>query len=531
MPRDPLRIAVFRLEQISPLLDPHLAPAERHRLVLAAARTPVQWPSGRHAPVPASTLYRWLARYRSARTLEALLSRPRPASRKAPVIPREWVLFALALLEEEPARSLYILGRKLEAKFNLPRLPARSSLHRALRREGRYAELRRRARGERRLRVRFEAHRPHQIWQADAKGKFWVHFADGSSAQISVLSLLDDATRVIVRGLVVVEETAAAAIATFRQAVARYGAPDALYADRGSAYDSYVFRKGIALVGVHRIGTRPRNAPAHGKIEAYHRALKRWFVKELKHQVVRDLAHLQELFDAWLDRIYHTHRHSALGMTPRQAMGDARSEHPVSLARLRQAFLIERILTAHPKDGTVRVAGTFFRVPTRLVVGARKVKVLVDPEAPRLPYIETAPGRLEALPPAVRKTGPTPGAHDVTAGEEPAGSLTPLLEQYRGRTLPLAQPGFGLPEIYAAFARELGRPVPATEGEAATVAEWLARLGPFAGRAFHAALARVRKRLGAGRPLTQILRALGREVRPAAPPRRRRGSSSGKESS
>ncbi|MBI3268743.1 MAG: DDE-type integrase/transposase/recombinase, partial [Planctomycetes bacterium] len=508
MAREPLRIAIFRFEQLAPLLEERLTPAERRLLVQAAARTPVLWPSGRHAPVPASTLYRWLQRYRAAPKLETLLQQPRPPSRKAPVITPEWLAFALALLEEEPARSLYLLGRKLQARFGLPKAPCRSSLHRALRRQARYTELRRRARGERRLRTRFQALQPHQIWQTDAKGKFWVRFADGATAQVCVLSLLDDATRFVVCGLVCLEETAAAAVRTFRRAAARYGLPLKIYPDRGSAYDSYVFRKGLALLGVHRIWTRPRNAPCRGKIEAYHRAMKRWFVQELKHQLVRDLAHLQELFDAWLEVIYHAHPHRELRRTPRQALDGRRSERLVSLERLRQAFLVERILTAHPKDATVRVEGTLFRVPARLVVGTRKVRVFVDPEAPGLPMLETAPGRYEPLPPAVQPTGPTPRPAGVASGDEPEGALTPLLEEYRGRILPLAQAGFGLPEIYEAFACRLGRPVPATEAEAASVVAWLGDAGPFEPRAFHAALARVCKRLGAGRPFTQVLSAL-----------------------
>ena len=152
MPRDPLRVAVFRLEQISVLLETGLTPGERRKLVEAAARTPVAWPSGRVEPVPASTLYRWLALYREGRELSSLFPKSRPSSGKAAAIPAEWIAHALALMEEEPKRSLYILGFKLRDRFGLAKLPSRSSLHRALRRETRYAELRRRARGERRLR-------------------------------------------------------------------------------------------------------------------------------------------------------------------------------------------------------------------------------------------------------------------------------------------------------------------------------------------------------------------------------------------
>jgi hypothetical protein len=103
---------------------------------------------------------------------------------------------------------------------------------------------------------------------------------------------------------------------------------------------------------------------------------------------------------------------------------------------------------------------------------------------------------------------------DGSGAAVPAGPLTRLVERLRGRVLPLASAAFGLPEIYEAFARLLCRDVPATEREAATVADWLARNGPFEPEAFQAALERVHARLGEGRPLSQILAALARETRP-----------------
>lgn len=506
MARDPLRIAVFRFEQIAPLLEARLTPGERSRLVKAAARTPVTWPSGRHAPITASTLYRWLRRYRAHPVLDTLYSRPRPASRTARAIAPTWTVYALALLEEEPARSLYILGIRLRERFRLDRAPSRASLHRALSREPRYAQLRRRAHGERKVRTRFQGAFPHDMWQGDAKAKFRVRFADGSLREFKILSMMDDCTRVIVAGLVVLEETAAAAVAVFRRAAARYGLPHRFYADRGSAYDSYVFRTGLAALGTRRIPTKSKNAPAHGKIEAYHRVLERWFVKELKHVVVRDVKHLQELFDAFLDRIYHDHPHRELRMTPRKALGDRRSDRLVSLERLREVFLSERVLVVHPKDRTVRIGGALFRVPTRH--RERKARIAVDPEEPNQPFLLLPGGVREPLAPAVCVSHPS-----APAG--PATPLAPLQERYRGRTLPLSLSGFGLPEIYEVFSRALGRPVPDTDAEASLVSEWVRKSGPFDPRAFDAAVARVLGRLGTGRPMAQVLRALTNCIPPS----------------
>ena len=223
---------------------------------------------------------------------------------------------------------------------------------------------------------------------------------------------------------------------------------------------------------------------------------------------MRDLAHLQELLEAFLDRLYHEHVHRELKQTPRAAFAEAMSPRLVTLARLREAFLIETDLKAHPVTGEVRVGGTLFLVPKQRLRTGRWVRIGIDPQAQQAPFLVLGPGVYEPLTPAFAP----PVLPPPPAAPEPVGALTPLLERYRGRTLPQARGGFGLPEIYDAFAQALGRSVPHTEAEAALVLDWLRQRGPFQPQAFCAALDKVRAALGAGRPLTQLLQALDRII-------------------
>lgn len=509
MARDPLREACWRFEQISPLLEPQLTAAERHRMIEEMERVCVRWPSGREAPIPRSTLYRWLAAYQNDPRVESLMRATR-RGKGTTVIRPEWIQYALAQLEEEPKRSLFILCLRIKHRFGLDRFPPRSSLHRSLQREPRYQKVRRRGKGHGRLRRRFQARNPHDIWHADAKAVFTVRFIEGTIHKLRILSILDDATRFVLSALVVCSESLAAAVATFRRAAARWGLPGKFYADRGSAYDANAFRKGLAVLGIHRINTRPRNAPAHGKIEAYHRQLQRWFITELKHQPVRDIVHLQALLDAFIDQVYHQHIHRELRQTSQQALGNQISRRLVSLRRLHEAFLIETELKAHPATGEIRVEGKLFLVPKHFLKKGRKIRIGTDPEHPLKPFLVIGPGVYEPLAPAFEQKIDSPAP---VPDEEPVGPLSPLLELYRGRTLPQAKSGFGLPEIYDAFAQALGRQVPATEAEATAVLEWLAARGPFQPRSFAKALAQTLESLGPGRPLAQIIKALDRRIK------------------
>jgi hypothetical protein len=125
----------------------------------------------RDGPIGTSTLYQWLNAYQASPRLQSLMPRRRPAGSGAgAIIKAEWIEHALGLIEEEPKRSLFILGKRLQRAFSLPKAPSRSSLHRALRREPRYRTALRSLHTKQR-RGRFQTTRAHLIWQGDAKAE------------------------------------------------------------------------------------------------------------------------------------------------------------------------------------------------------------------------------------------------------------------------------------------------------------------------------------------------------------------------
>jgi hypothetical protein len=118
-------------------------------------------------------------------------------------------------------------------------------------------------------------------------------------------------------------------------------------------------------LGVHRNWVKSRNPAAQGKIEAYHRSLKRWFVKELPNQQVVDLQHLQALLQATIALVYNRHWHREIKMTPQQALAQRISTRRVGAAELAQAFKISTRAKSHPSTGQLALPNGLFRVPAR----------------------------------------------------------------------------------------------------------------------------------------------------------------------
>ena len=517
---DPYTLAAWRFEQIAPLIDASLDESARRAALRERTRTAVEWPGAEErrrrgqAPInkriPKSTLYRWLAAYRKDGYLGLL-----PKGREDRGKPRHagtstWVHYAIALLYEQPERSLTQLAIYLELQFDDYAL-SRSTLARHLRTHPAYGGIERLRNGEKpKRRDRYEALHPHEGWQLDGKGPFQVRFKDGRRVGVHVLTILDDYSRNALAGRIARAESTEAAIEVFETAVAKWGLADRFQHDQGSAFESHAFRQGLAQLGIHRNAVKARTPEWQGKIEAYHRALIRWFVSELRAQEVIDLEHLQQLLDAMLALVYNRHHHREIGTTPEKRLAGRLSERRIRLHDLQRAFFVEISAKTHPKTGEVNLPSGRFCVPAAYAGRRSRFRyhpvhsaraVLLTPEGRELELEPFTTKPLSAVKPQTPKRG--------------TGQLQKLLDRWDGRERPNAEPGFGLPEVFAELGKLAARTLPQSEREARTVLAFYRTHGPLARTAFTAACARTQAALGEGRALSAYLADLTRQIRAA----------------
>ena len=519
---DPYEIAAWRFEQIAPLIDTSLDGAARRTALRKRSRHAVTWPGGAqrqrrglapiHKPIPHSTLYRWLSAYQQQGYL-GLIPKPRGdrgARRRAGSA--AWIGYAIGLLYEQPQRSLTQLGVYLQGEFADYDL-SRSSLARALCAHPAFAGVEKlRTGAQSKLRALYQAQYPHEGWQLDAKGPFPVHCNDTGRVSVHVLSILDDYSRAVLGALVAPAPDTAAAIGVLEQAAAKWGLPERFQFDLGAAFESKAFRHGLAQLGIHRNAVKPRTPEWQGKIEAYHRCLGRWFVTELAAQEVVDLNHLQQLLDAMLALVYHRHHHRSLGTTPEKRLAGRLSPRRVSVHDLQRAFFVAISAPAHPKTGEVRLPNGCFRVPAPFA--GRRHRFRYHPVHPRAVLIAGDAREIELDAFTVKPLS-------AVAPQDPprgTGQLQKLLDQWHGHDRPNAQPGFGLPEVFAELATLVGRLVPDSEREARLVLTFYRRHGPLPRKAFRAACARCASALGPARPLAAYLDDLTRQITAANTP-------------
>ena len=279
--------------------------------------------------------------------------------------------------------------------------------------------------------------------------------------------------------------------------------------------------RSLALFGIHRIFTKGRNPQPNGKIEAYHRCLSLWFEARLRKQEVVDWVHLEQLFSAVIDH-YQDHTNRETRTSPRALLAGAVSPRalPSGLV-LDEAFLqpLGR-LKAHRATGEVDLAGGRGKhlVPPEL--RGLRLELLADPD-PAAPVFARDPGsgRLVRLEPA--RVHPKDAVPEPPRERWGKGLLQALHDNWRGKLRPVAEPGFGLTEVFALLSRACGRHVPGTDAEASLVQRSYQAIGPLPREACEAAFRAISAELGEGRPVKTYLDALARRVVPGTPRRRR----------
>ncbi len=468
-------------------------------------RTAVRWPDGTRRRIPRSTLHRWVRAFRK-HGYPGLLPRQRADAGKPRHDGATHIDYAIGLLLEQSKRTLTQIETYLRVQFADYAL-SRATLDRHLRAHPAFGAVERLRGAAKKLYGRYEAERPHQCWQMDGKGPFRVRFTSGEVVSVHVLSVLDDFSRAVLAAIVAASEDTAATIAVFQKAAQRYGLPDRMQFDRGSAFDSETFRSGLAPCGVHRNHVRAKQPTAQGKIEAYHRSLGRWFVSELAAQQVSDLEHLQQLLDATIALVYQRHRHRVLGCSPEQRLAQQVSPRRISESDLVRAFFVERVAKSHPKTGEVQLPNGRFVVP--LGHAGKEVQCRYDPLHPRAVLV-TRDGReleLEAF--AIK---PLPKIAEALPQKRGEGQLQKLVDLWRGTPRPNAEPAFGLPEVFASLQDLLGRRVPASEADAKAVLALWKKRGPLPRTAWLLACGRTQKALGKGRALSVYLADLERQI-------------------
>src|SRR3954452_52126 len=154
-------------------------------------------------------------------------------------------------------------------------------------------------------------------WQMDIVGG--VRIVDGSEAKI--VSGIDEHSRYLVSARVVGRATARPVCDALMFAMQTHGVPSQILTDNGKVFTAR-FGPGPGPVlldrmcidnGIKHILTGPRSPTTTGKVERWHKTLRREF---LDGKVFASIADAQAQLDAWVEYYNHQRPHQSIGGGP-----------------------------------------------------------------------------------------------------------------------------------------------------------------------------------------------------------------------
>ncbi|MFE9069215.1 IS481 family transposase [Streptomyces violaceusniger] len=262
--------------------------------------------------VSRQSIYTWVERYHAG-GLGGLVDRSRRPLTSPHQVAGEVEALVCELRRTYPRwgarRIVYELGQR-----GLKPVPGRSTVHRILVRNG---LINHQEQNHRRVYRRWQRDAPMQLWQLDLMGGVFL----ASGRECKLVTGIDDHSRFIVIAKVVAEPSGRAVCTAFAEAMTTYGVPSEVLTDNGKQFTGRYTKPFPAEVLFERICrengitarlTKPRSPTTTGKIERFHKSLRR----ELLDHVgpFADHGTAQAAIDAWVYGYNHSRPHQALEM-------------------------------------------------------------------------------------------------------------------------------------------------------------------------------------------------------------------------
>ena len=258
------------------------------------------------------TLHRWLRRYANE-GLGALADKSSKPDRCPHQIAPEVEARIVELRRRQPGWGPRTILNKLGRELETP--PSRAAIYRCLVRHRLIQpKPRRRRRDDYK---RWERSRSMELWQVDVMGNVKLT----SGLVLSVVTGVDDHSRFCVIARVVTRATARPVCDALFEALNTHGIPEQILTDNGKVFTGKLGRKPASVLfdriclnnGIRHILTAPYSPTTTGKVERFHRTLRKDFFADKSFETIDDM---QQALDAWVADYNNEREHQSLGDVP-----------------------------------------------------------------------------------------------------------------------------------------------------------------------------------------------------------------------
>jgi|CXWL01.1.fsa_nt_gi transposase InsO family protein len=383
-------VALFRLSVLGPIVSrERLLRGELQKLIRQLSLGEYAIPGSQRRLLGEKTIQAWYYAWRRD-GIAGLTPKVRADLGQSKITPAIQQAI-LAAKRENPRRSINQISRLLVAAgLVADQSLSRSSVHRLLQQNG-LSQMAGSASLPEEKRS-FSAEFAGSIWYGDVMHGPRVA-VKGQLRKTYLVSLIDDASRLVAHSAFGLGETALDIEGVLKQALLRRGVPIKIIVDNGAAYRAATLQALCVRLGIHLIFCRPYAPEGKGKLERWHRTLRDQFLSELDERRINGLDDLNARLWSWLEQVYHHTAHAGLGgLTPlaRYQRDLSRIRSLGAKAAQLDALFLHRVQRFVRKDATVSYLGCRFEVPYEL--SGKTVSLVVDPHAQRVVGVQDASG-------------------------------------------------------------------------------------------------------------------------------------------
>jgi putative transposase len=374
-------IALFRHRLIADFIHSPPPPGKLTERLNEIAGKTYEIPYSTRTCVAVDTLRDWIKMYKSGAGFDALKPNPRRDTGVSHALPSAVADALCAIKEANKKFSIPLVIRQARVDGRIP--PELNVAHSTVRRLFQRSGLMVRSPSTGSDHRRFSFPNANDLWMSDVMHGPTVGVGGKKRRKSYMITLFDDATRVVCYSAFALSENTAAFIPTLKDAVLRRGIPKRLFVDNGSAYRSHHLQIVCAKLGITLIHARPYHPEAKGKIERYHRTVRGQFLVRIKPADTESLEALNRCLWHYIESEYHETPHYGLDdkQTPLQAwaLRACHVQHLGARPDIDDLFLFEQRRRVR-KDRTVSLDAIHYEVEADFV--GQSVTLRYDPTRP-----------------------------------------------------------------------------------------------------------------------------------------------------
>lgn len=366
--------AEYRFAAIAPLVCRRMDDAQRREEKRKILQTSFTTPIGAQKFVAERTLNHWIARYKLY-GFDGLLRTASKLEGTCQAIPEDVLKAAVDLRTELRTRSIKGILSVLRAQgFDVDKI-SRSTMNFHLNRLGVSKE---KHASEKGTFQPFCKDHANDLWQADCSGGIYLPdpYNKGQHKQTHLISMIDDATRVVTHAAFYWDEQLPSLFDCFRKALLKRGKVRQIYTDNGPCFRAHALAGTCAKLGIELTHAEQYTPEGKGKIERHIGTVKSGFYEEAKHSGLQTIEQLNEFFFAWLEKEYHKSKHKSLNITPFERWQQDEDKGLIKIVtpeEIRQALMIEVERTVGKKTALIQLNNRMYLASRELA--GKKVHV------------------------------------------------------------------------------------------------------------------------------------------------------------